>query len=70
MSQAAAAIVSSGVRFASPRPSRSRQSRAELLKLAASSGAIGRFIEIMGGPREFGGCDEDDIRAFIRENAP
>jgi hypothetical protein len=52
------------------RPSRPTESRAELLELAASSGAVERFIEVMGGPPEFDGCDEDDIRAFIRENAP
>jgi hypothetical protein len=52
-------------------PARRRFSdRAELLKLAETSGAVDRFIEIMGGPPEFDGCDEDDLRAFIAENAP
>jgi hypothetical protein len=60
--QDAPVLVSSG-------PIRRRLSRAELLELAVSSGAVGHFIEIMGGPPEFDGCDEDDILAFIRENA-
>jgi hypothetical protein len=47
-----------------------RSSRAELLELAVSSGAVDRFIEIMGGPPEFDRCDDDDIREFIRENTP
>jgi hypothetical protein len=44
--------------------------RAELLKVAAISGAIERFTETMAGPPEFDGCDEDDICALIREFAP
>jgi hypothetical protein len=52
------------------RPIRRRQSRAELLDLAVSSGAVARFVNVMGGPPEFDGCDEDDIRQFIAENAP
>jgi hypothetical protein len=49
---------------------RRRQTHTELLELAVSSGAVDRFIEIMGGPPDFDFCDEDDIRDFIRENAP
>jgi len=63
MTQAAHVPVSS-------RSLRPRQSRAELLDLARTSGAIERFTAIMGGPPEFDGCDDEDLRAFVRENAP
>jgi hypothetical protein len=51
----------------SPRP---RSTLEALKELAVRSGAVARFIEIMGGPPEFDGCDEEDVLAFICENAP